>query len=255
MHNGYMKFGILTILLLCLSPMTYAKSACNTHQIKIAVIDSGLDLDDYRFKDHLCPTGHKDFTGEGLLDKNSHGTHIAGLIQLYAKNANYCLLIYKYYSSSVPGIVNLQHEVAAMEKAIKDGADIVNFSGGGAEFNEEEARTINYNPKVIFVVAAGNKSEDLDISGNEYYPASLFYSNMKVVGSIDKKGNRSWYSNYSKNIKDKELGENVVSYIPGNKVGTLSGTSQATAIVTGKLVDKLSNSCQYRWNDGNSNRL
>ncbi len=239
-----MKFGILILSLLLAVP-SLATNKCQ--QIRIAVVDTGLDLTDPRFKTHICHTGHKNFVeDESINDTHGHGTFVAGLIQQYASKSNYCLLIYKYYSESASGSLNLKRESMAFREAIKNGASIINFSGGGGGFNEEEALLIAKNPKVTFVVAAGNEGEDLDVPGNYYFPASLFYKNMHVVGAIDSHGDRSKTSNYSKKIYDTELGENAISFLPNGKMGHMSGTSMATGIFSGKLVDKLSKSCEYK---------
>lgn len=216
-------------------------------QTRIAVIDTGLNLNDPRFKGHLCEKGHKNFVDdESLDDVNNHGTHVAGLIEKYAGNANYCMLIYKYYEDSSPGYVNEKREVASLREAIKNGATIINYSGGGSVFSEDEALLIKNHPEVIFVVAAGNEGKSLDISGNEYYPASLFYKNIEVVENIDESGNRATSSNYGSKVKNKEIGTNVTSLIPDGRVGVMSGTSQATAVFSGKLVAKKSKACNYK---------
>jgi len=213
-------------------------SLAQAQTLKVAVIDTGLSLNDPRFAGHICSTEHKDFTGTSLDDVNSHGTHVSGLIVKNAGDGDYCLQIYKYYTDSQSGAVNLKHEVEAIREAINNKANIVNMSGGGPEFNEEEALLIKYHPEIIFVVAAGNDGKDLDISGNSFYPASLFYGNIEVVMALDREGNRIRSSNYGKKIENKELGENVYSYLPNGKMGYMTGTSQATATFTGKLIRK-----------------
>ena len=78
-------------------------------QLKVAVIDTGLNFQDDRFNRHLCRSGHKDFTDSGLNDTNGHGSTVVSLIEKYARNANYCFLIYKFYLNSNSGSVNLQN--------------------------------------------------------------------------------------------------------------------------------------------------
>lgn len=243
-HTVNMKVLAL-IALIAAFPLTAIAKQCSRPQIKIAIIDTGLNLNDVRFEGKLCKRGHKNFVPDETLDDiEGHGTFVAGLITQYAKRANYCLLIYKFHKESSPGPVNLDRELSALKEAVDNKADIINFSAGGSNFNESEALMIKYHPEITFVVAAGNEHHDMDIPGNEYYPASLFYPNMEVVGSVDKNGNRSAFSNYSKRIEDKEVGENVTSYLPNNEVGTMSGTSMATAIFSGKLIDAVSKTCK-----------
>ncbi len=214
-------------------------------QIRIAVVDTGLDLKDPRFEKNLCPTGHKDFTGEGIADTYGHGTHVTGLIQKYAAHANYCLLIYKYYDSSVSGRVNMIHERDAFQEAISNNADVINFSGGGTLDNDIEYLIIKNHPETLFVVAAGNEGSNLDRPGNEYYPASYWLSNEIVVANYYASGEKVPSSNYGNQVLGKEDGFEVFSTLPNGKTGYMTGTSQSTAIFSGKLVDRLSKMCKY----------
>lgn len=245
-----MKFKFLILLLALPATLSMATPKC-PKQLRIAIVDTGLDLNDPRFTDHLCENGHRNFVNnESMDDKVGHGTFVAGLIEKYAGNSNYCILVYKFYQDSADGNVNLSRESAALRAAIDNGANIINFSGGGPIFNEPEAVIIRDNPQITFVVAAGNEGKNLDIHGNEFYPASLFYKNIEVVGSVTKNGDRASTSNYSSKINNKEVGQNAISYIP-NGIGLMSGTSMATAIFSGKLVAKKSKLCNIDSGDGN----
>jgi thermitase len=241
-----MKFGlflILTAVLVLFWRPALANHSCSK-SLRVAIVDTGLDLNDPRFKGHICPTGHKNFvSNESLEDLNGHGTFVAGLIQQYAGDANYCLLIYKYYKD-YEDHENINRENQSLQEAIDNGADIVNFSGGGSGFNEKEFLIIKNNPDVTFVVAAGNEHQNLDLPENKYYPASYWLKNEVVVENIDKSGILAPSSNYSKKAQ-KEVGVDVLSYFPNNGVGTLTGTSMSTAIKTGKLVDSMLKSCKY----------
>lgn len=240
-----MKSKILLGLCLMAFPTIGFAKACNK-QLKVAVIDTGLDLKDYRLKKNLCKIGHKNFvSGETIADNHGHGTHVVGLIETYAVEANYCILIYKYYQEDAPDRANYEREVLAIKEAIFNGANIINFSGGGISFGEEESLIIKNNPQVTFIVAAGNDSKNLD-DGHFYYPASLFYKNMVVVGALESEGHRTETSNYSDRIKAYELGENVFSYLPNNTAGYMTGTSMATAIHTGKVVANYKKVCHSK---------
>jgi subtilisin family serine protease len=235
----------LPLLLLFLT--TIASSAPKT--LRVAIVDTGLDITDSRFEGHICPAGHKDFTGTGLQDIHSHGTFIAGLIEQNAGPGNYCFLIYKYYLESNPGSVNLDNEVLALQEAVDNGADIVNFSGGGPIFDEKEFLVIKNNPKVKFVVAAGNDGQNLDLVYNAFYPASYYLKNEVVVGNVDILGNRVPSSNYGSKVVNTQNGDNVKSFLPPklcqdlnpNCEGYMTGTSMSTAVKTGKLVRKILN--------------
>lgn len=248
----------LFLLFLC-SACFAGETLKKTVPLKIAVVDSGLDITDSRLKGHLCQSGHKDFTGNGLRDVVNHGTFVTGLIEKYAGNGNYCLLIYKYYSASESGEKNLNNEIASFKEAIKNGAKIINFSAGGLEYSRDEFLIIKNNPSITFVIAAGNEGKNLDVRGNEYYPASYFLPNEIIVKSIsvtnkkpdaymwsyiDKKSlieetDLSSFTNWSSKITESEIGEDIYSTLPNGKYGYLSGTSFSTAIRTGKIVRKM----------------
>lgn len=234
--------------------------------IKIAIIDTGLNLNDVRFKDHLCEKGHKSFVGP-MEDNHGHGTHIAGIIQKEAGEGDYCFLIYKYYSDYSPGMTNLENEISSIKEAILNGATIINFSGGGNAMYMEEYNAIKAHPEVTVVAAAGNESINLD-EETKYYPASYNAPNIISVGNLEENGIKVAHSsNYGKSVKAWEIGMNVISTLPDSNcvpnirdskltefldkarkdaklegcVGYMSGSSMATAVHTGKLVRILLN--------------
>jgi len=195
--------------------------------IRVAVVDSGLNINDPRFKFHLCSSGHYDATGEGLTDSVGHGTSVVSLIIQYARDANYCLQIVKAFSS--------ESEVVSYTNALRKATNvsIVNISMSGRSYLPKEDGVIKYHPEITYVVAAGNDGVDLD--NWKRYPASLNRPNMLVVGSVNSRFKLSIFSNYGTIVESYEMGENVPVALPwGN--GTLSGTSMSTAIKTGKLI-------------------
>jgi subtilisin family serine protease len=247
---GKMRFKPIEILVLLLPIIGYASSHHshrNCKQVRIAIIDTGLDLSDLRFKSHICKSGHKNFVdNESINDTNGHGTFVAGLIKQNTEYSNYCFLIYKYYSENVASFINTQNEISAMEEAVRNHPDIINYSGGGKEFLEDEFLAIKNHPEIKFVVAAGNEHQNIDLPGNRYYPASYDLSNIYVIGSLDQNGERAESSNWRTGRIFWEIGQEAYSTLPGNTMGHMSGTSMATAIFSGKLVAKLSKTCQYR---------
>lgn len=220
----------------------------NAQPIKVAVIDTGFDFkstwqpirDDVPSTPTLCPTGHKDFTGNGLQDDHGHGTHIAGLIGKYSGNADYCLVIYKYYDNKGSDFNNLVNTIKSFGSAIAEGVNIINYSGGGISRNSEECAVLKtaLDKGITVVAAAGNENIDLDV--HPFYPA-LCDSRIVVVAGQDKYGKRVPSSSFSsrKFTVVKELGIDVLSILPGGQYGFMTGTSQATAIHSGKIVQKL----------------
>lgn len=238
-----MVFNIKLLILL-----TFLSINNSFATIKIGVLDSGLDIEDPRLKPYLCKEGHKDFTGEGLIDYHGHGTHVVGLITQFAGHGDYCLIIAKYYS---PKINSAWPYLNALEYLIKLNVDIINISGGGSIFFPSEERLIQNAKNTVFIVAAGNDSVDLDITTKyQYYPACIKSPNILVVGNLKRKGIRHEDSNYGKIVKYWEIGTHVLSTVPNNdpyaiekynKYGFMTGTSMSCAIYTGKIVKELVN--------------
>jgi hypothetical protein len=214
-------------------------SAFAKEPLRVAVLDSGLDLKDERFQSVLCKEGHKDFTGTGIEDTNGHGTHIAGLIKQYAKDASYCLVIVKYFDDK---LTTSKERTDAYKNSLdylaKNPPDLLNVSGGGKEGMESEYLFFKNIAYTAFV-AIGNDNTDLNKSCN-YYPACYKkYESLPYIHAVGSECNhiKSSFSNYGEFITDWECGEAVLSTaIKG--MDRMSGTSQATAIATGKYLYK-----------------
>lgn len=222
-------------------------------QKRVAIIDTGLDLKDPRFSKLLCKKGkHWNFVNNtsNPYDSHGHGTHIAGLIKQYAGNASYCLLIYKYYDDWSTGEQNLSNEIRALKQAVVDKADIINLSGGGSEFSNEERKAFLRIEElgILAVVAAGNDGKPVAELGYAYYPAAYGFSNIVVVGNLQSNFKGDCFihptSNRGSKVNKWEIGTYVSSTLPGDMMGSLTGTSQATAIRTGKILSgKRSEKC------------
>lgn len=218
-----MKLFIL--LLVILSNVCTAK-VVETRE-KIAILDSGIRPSG--LEKYLCKDGHFDLTGEGLVDVLDHGTNIAWIISKYIDPKKSCLLIIKvfrhYEANSVFDIANGLNRVNTI-----DNVKFINISGGGESpcENEKDELQIAVDRGTTVCVAAGNKSMDLSKSC-AYYPACYdIKKNYFVVASGDENGLHK-FSNYGGPVNRIENGKSVDG---GNII--MTGTSQATAICTGK---------------------
>lgn len=225
-----MKAVLAIIFLICLLFLT----AFPKHKARVVIIDTGLDVEDPRFKDIIC--GYQDFTGNGIQDNIGHGTHIAGLIKKYAKNKNYCLIILKYYNNDLDSREKINNSLTQLYNALYNYTpDVVNFSGGG-EFLEVESLVIKDLSTTKFFAAAGNNNENIDKS--PFYPASLNYPNVIPVGALAG-FLKAPYSNWGKRVI-WEQGDNILSTVPYSIYPSgymyMSGTSMACAAATGKFI-------------------
>ncbi|MCH6586363.1 MAG: S8 family serine peptidase, partial [Thaumarchaeota archaeon] len=143
--------------------------------IIIAIIDTGVDFnhpDLFGWGPDGKVIGGYNFIQEGQppLDTNGHGTQVAGVIaadgQLVGIAPKVKILAYKV-SEDGEG-VSSELITRAIEKAINDGADIINISLGVNKTNAEIERAVNNAlEKEIFVVtAAGNDGPEFKTIGS-----------------------------------------------------------------------------------------
>ncbi|OFZ21225.1 MAG: hypothetical protein A2X94_07130 [Bdellovibrionales bacterium GWB1_55_8] len=222
--------------------------------IIVAVIDTGIDPEHKDLKQNIwkdpsspgTPVYGWNFVNNKAnpKDDHGHGTHVAGIIGAWsdAKNGvsgvahNVSIMAVKYYSDTNSGAVNLSNTVKAITYAVDHGAKIINYSGGGPEFSEEEFLAIKRAEAqgVLFVAAAGNERQNTDLTENAYYPSAYRLSNIISVAATDINNNLLPSSNWGKRQVDVAApGENIYSTLPGGRYGTMTGTSQATAFVSG----------------------
>lgn len=226
-----------TSSLVLLLALFSAKSFSQPKPLKVAVIDTGI-AESASIK--LCKDGHRSFIdNEPLVDYNGHGTHIAALIEQHAGNSdNYCLISLKFYANNSQDKVNELYAIkASLKEAIRLKVQYINISAGGASPDKEERLLIEeaLNRGIKVIVAAGNNGHDLDQDCN-YYPA-CYDSRLTIVGNMGLDNLKSPSSNYGNYINHWEIGTQVVSKLPGyNNYGPMTGTSQATAITTGKMI-------------------
>lgn len=176
------------------------------------------------------------------FDTHGHGTHIAGIVASRGGNgigisgvcSGVSIMALKYYDNSVLGYNNLQNTVKAIRYAIDNGANIINYSGGGSDSALPERIAIEKAQRsgLLFVAAAGNEGRNSDQIA--YYPASYSLDNIVSVASINQYNHLLPSSNFgSRTVDIAAPGLGIYSTIPSMGFGRMSGTSQATAFVTG----------------------
>ncbi len=111
---------------------------------------------------------------------------------------------------------------------------VTNNSWGGGGASVALKRTIRQLKQegILFVASAGNAQRDNDVT--PHYPSSYLISNIIAVASTDCGDDLSWFSNWGPTAVDVAApGSDILSTMPGNKYGYLSGTSMATPHVSG----------------------
>jgi thermitase len=228
-----------------------------SRNVVVAVIDTGIDPEHPDLKPNLwkAPGKHPhpvygwDFVNRSPnpSDPHGHGTHIAGIIGAIANPKSGTsgvapevqIMPIRYYSEMAPGAVNLANTIKALHYAIDNGARIINYSGGGPEYSEEEFQAMKKAEArgVLIVAAAGNEHNNTDEEDRRYYPAAYQLQGLKniiTVASIDPEDKILPSSNWGvRSVDIAAPGEGILSTIPGARYGKMTGTSQATAFVSG----------------------
>lgn len=193
----------------------------------IAIIDSGC-FNHKLLREKLIYG--KNFTSEGnsqnINDNFGHGTHIAGIIHDIIPEAQ--LLIIKVLDRY--GYGTIDDITQGIYYALDKGANVINVSIGYEDPDDElkaaiEAAEIK---NVPVICAAGNNN-------TIEYPAQYGIS----VGSIDNKGNVSEFS--TNNATLYALGEDIESTYLNDSYEILTGTSMATAKMTGYIAKYIMN--------------
>ena len=193
----------------------------------IAIIDSGC-FNHKLLREKLIYG--KNFTSEGnsqnINDNFGHGTHIAGIIHDIIPEAQ--LLIIKVLDRY--GYGTIDNVTQGIYYALDKGANIINISIGYEDPDDELKAAIEAaeSKNVPVICAAGNHN-------TIEYPAQYGIS----VGSIDNKGNVSEFS--TNNATLYALGEDIESTYLNDSYEILTGTSMATAKMTGYIAKYIMN--------------
>ena len=138
--------------------------------IVVSIIDTGIDLNHPDLEGQII--GGYDFVDNDEIpeDTNGHGTQVAGIIasngNLKGIAPNSKILMYKVSEDgeSVPSHLIIK----AIEKSIKDNADIINISLGINQTNTKIDQVVNKAVKnnIFVVTAAGNFGPELSTIGS-----------------------------------------------------------------------------------------
>jgi subtilisin family serine protease len=236
-----------------------------SHQVKIAVIDTGIDYNHPDLKGNIWVNEKElngksgvDDDGNGFIDDvhgwnfatntndpmdgHGHGTHVAGTIGALHNNGvgvagvmgEVTIVPIKFLDDSGSG--TLEAAVKAIDYATELNVDLMSNSwgGGGKSQALEDAIKRASDKGIIFTAAAGNSSSDNDSSPS--YPASYDVPNVVSVAALTAQNDLASFSSYGKNsVHIAAPGQNILSTVKGGGYDIMSGTSMATPHVSGVL--------------------
>ena len=173
------------------------------------------------------------------LDDNGHGTHVAGTIGAVGNNGvgvvgvawQTSIMALKFLDANGSG--SLSRAISAINYARVNGAKVINASWGGGGFSSalQSAITQFVSSGGVFVAAAGNESSNNGTTPS--YPAN--YTGVISVGASARTDTLASFSNFGTNVDIVAPGQSILSTLPNNRYGTLSGTSMASPHVAGAI--------------------
>jgi subtilisin family serine protease len=173
-------------------------------------------------------------------DDEGHGTHVAGIIigsgfNIFSSprpQSKIQVMPLKFLDSSGAG--RTSDAIRAIYYAVDNGAQVINCSWGGGSYSRSllDALAYAYSRQVLVVTAAGNSSNNNDVS--PMYPAGYDVpANLAVAASTDGDSLAS-FSNYGgARVHVAAPGQYIYSTYLGSSYTLLSGTSMAAPFVSG----------------------
>ena len=217
--------------------------------IKIAIIDTGCDVEHPNLKDRIINVRNFTTDDKGAInnvtDYVGHGTHVAGIIgasDIGEKGiigvAPKCdLMILKALTRS--GGKN-SWVIEAIKYAVRHNVDIINMSLGSEQPSPEMYEAIKraIDKGICVVVASGNNGDNNSNTNELNYPAS--YNECISVGSVKYSKSNSRFSASNNEVDLVAFGEGynsrgILSCYPNGLYQELKGTSMATPFISGAL--------------------
>ncbi|MFB6804740.1 S8 family serine peptidase [Peribacillus butanolivorans] len=203
----------------------------------VAIIDDGIDRNHEDLKGKIDHPYDAVRNRKNIVPVGEHGTHIAGIIAGSANNdlggtgvaPNIKIMPINVFKGEYADTADI---IEAIHYAVQQGADIINMSLGDTRYSEALNKAVQeaYSKGLLIVAAAGNEG-DMGKSVQRVYPAA--FSHVISVAATDSKDKRTSYSNYHSTVDIAAPGDYILSTLPNNRYGWMSGTSMATPMVAG----------------------
>lgn len=206
--------------------------------IKIAVLDSGIDLTHLDLKENIMGGYNAISRKASASDDNGHGTHVAGVIAasnnsigVVGVSSKSSLYAVKVLDSAGNGY--LSDLIEGIEWSITNRMNIINMSLGVQDSQSLHDAIIKANQAgIVLVAAAGNRP---------YYPVDYPAAYPEVISVVSTNDNDQIDILCPRGKIDISApGINIYSTFKGGSYSTLTGTSMAAPHVTGVVALLLS---------------
>ncbi|WP_179281022.1 S8 family peptidase [Paenibacillus sp. XY044] len=201
--------------------------------VKVAIIDTGIA----KHPDLCIAGGVNTITGGSFQDDNGHGTHVAGIAaatgrqKIYGNAPKVKLFAVKVLDQNGNGFVS--DIVEGIDWCLKRGIKVMNMSFGltGSGNNKALQDAIKRAAKQGAVISASAGNEGTTFSPLIDAPAR--YPETIAVAATDRLNRVADFSSRGNGISVAAPGVNILSTLPGDEYGKMSGTSMSAPHVTG----------------------
>jgi len=220
--------------------------------VRIAVLDTGCDLDHPDLNDNLEEGYNALNPKKKPWDGNGHGTHVIGT--LVAENNDIGVVGVAPKAKVLPikvlkddGSGDMRNVAKGIHWAIEQKVHLISMSLGCPVPIQQVRKAIQSAERhgIPTFVAAGNAGNTKEV----FYPAA--YPETIAIGAIDQKMKRADFSNTGRNLDFMAPGVEIFSTVPDNWYATLNGTSMAQPFACGVAALLLS----WAWKNSPNTRL
>ncbi|MEX2118184.1 MAG: S8 family serine peptidase [Pirellulales bacterium] len=238
-----------------------------SQNVVVAVIDTGVDYTHSDLAANMwvnsgeVPGNNADDDGNGFIDDvygydfanydgdpfddNLHGTHVAGTIGAVGNNGigvagvswSVKVMALKFLDAGGSGYIEdalnaVNYAVMMRNNGVNVRLTSNSWGGGGYSQALLDAIDASGAAGILFAAAAGNSGTDADAS--PMYPAAYDSPYIVSVAATDHADEYASFSNWGATTVDLAApGVDILSTLPGNQYGYLSGTSMATPHFSG----------------------
>ena len=231
---------ISIFLMIALLAPYVAVETSKAEKIRVALLDSGVDLDDdiecEEQEDFIDNTGEE--TNFLMGDSNGHGTAVAGIICARKSEDRICGMAanVELYSAKILDEQNeapVERVVKAIQWAIEKKVNIIHMSFATTEYSPELKKAVEdaRQAGILLIAPAGNAGSADEDESSVMYPAA--WDSVISVGSTDDMNEKSAFSPTGEGLDIMAPGEKILSTGAFGGIIVEEGTSLAAAQVTG----------------------
>ncbi|MBU1077653.1 MAG: S8 family serine peptidase, partial [Spirochaetes bacterium] len=213
----------------------------NAQTVRIAVIDTGVDLNHNDLKNNLLSGYNFVHNNANPYDDNGHGTMVAGVIGaelntigIAGINPNVKILPVKVLDHE--GYGTYFDLIQGIDYAVGQGVKVINLSLGGEAYSEILKDTIDdaVNHGCVIISASGDENNNLPL-----YPSG--YENVICAVDLNEEDKINYDANFGSFIDYGAPGIGIYSTFINNSYKYATGSSMATAFLSGMVSLLLAN--------------